>query len=155
MSIHQWAHKWGIPPEAVMDLTVMLTHYGEQGDSSGTETDNVKAIRLEAARNNRILWRNNTGVAFSKSGRPVRYGLANDSHRVNEVCKSSDLIGITPVTITSEHVGSTIGQFTAREVKKSKWIFSGTPEEMAQAGFLWIVNNYGGDGCFTNGTGSL
>ena len=71
------------------------------------ETDVQASIRLEAAGKGIVLWRNNVGVLMDQRGRPVRYGLANDSERVNSVTKSSDLIGIKPLAIQDYHVGTT------------------------------------------------
>lgn len=67
-------------------------------------------IRLEAAKHGIILWRNNSGVLEDKTGRPIRYGLANESSQMNEHFKSADLIGFTSQ-----------GQFVAIEVKKEGW----------------------------------
>ena len=39
------------------------------------------------------MWRNNVGVLVDATGRPLRYGLANDSKALNTVLKSGDLIG--------------------------------------------------------------
>ena len=56
------------------------------------ETDVNATIRIEGAKRGLILWRNNSGAFENKAGRWVRYGLANDSQRVNNLLKSSDLI---------------------------------------------------------------
>lgn len=90
-------------------------------------------IRAEAAKHGISLWRNNSGALPGADGRPVRFGLGNDSATLNQVMKSSDLIGITPR-----------GQFIALEVKKPGWQWSGTPRERAQQAFLeHIRRNYG------------
>ena len=82
------------------------------------------------------LWRNECGQVNyrDKQGqqRFVRYGL----------CKgSADLIGIRPVLITPEMVGTTIGQFVGREVKTER----GRPSEL-QVMFLDLINRNGGIG---------
>lgn len=75
-------------------------------------------IRLEAAKRGIFLWRNNVGACKTEDGRFIRFGLANDSEKVNDVLKSADLIGIRPLIITQEMVGKKIGVFTSVEVKK-------------------------------------
>jgi hypothetical protein len=92
---------------------------------------------------------------MTEEGKLVRYGLANDSKAVNEMIKSSDLIGIRPVLITPAHVGYTVGQFVAREVKAGAWMYRGTSHEQAQKRFLELVAGMGGDACFANGEGTL
>ena len=114
------------------------------------------AIRLEAGKRGIPLWRNNNGVTppcehcGGKPTRPVRYGLANDSKRVNLNIKSADLVGIMPTLILPQHVGSTMGQFYAREVKEFPWSYTGTPEEEAQARWLQLVIDNGGNAGFIN-----
>lgn len=54
-------------------------------------------IRLRAGELGIHLFRNNVGVAETENGRPIRYGLANDSAQLNKRLKSADLIGILPV----------------------------------------------------------
>lgn len=120
-----------------------------------TEADIQARIRLEASRKGIKLWRNNVGVLMDRNGRPVRYGLANDSAQLNAVIKSSDLIGIKPVVITAEMVGKTMGQFVAREIKASNWIYKDTDREKAQQAFIDLINSLGGDAAFCNGEGSL
>lgn len=97
------------------------------------------------------VWRNNVGVAFDATGRPVRYGLANDSTAVNTHIKSSDLVGIRPVTVTAEMVGTVIGQFVAIEVKHERWKYKGTDRERAQFKFLSLVGSMGGSAAFSTG----
>ena len=102
-------------------------------------------IRLDAAQNNSELWRNNVGACVDNSGRQIRYGLSNDSKELNDVIKSSDLIGITSIVITPEMVGMTVGVFTAIETKKSDWVFRlSDARAVAQAKFHDLVRRAGG-----------
>ena len=97
------------------------------------------------------IWRNNTGVLFDQTGRPVRYGLSNDSAEINKEIKSSDLIGITPVLITPAMYGQILGVFTALECKPSNWSFkSGDERAKAQLKFHNIVRDHGGFAGFVN-----
>lgn len=107
--------------------------------------------RLALARSGALVWRNNTGACEDKSGRIIRYGLANDSQQLNARIKSSDLIGITPVTITQDMVGKTVGIFTAVECKHSGWhLTPGDARGQAQERFLALVRSVGGIGAFVN-----
>ena len=108
-----------------------------------SEASIQQAIRLAAAGRGLLLWRNNVGMAFDRNGNAIRYGLANDSQKMNNHIKSSDLIGIRPVVITPEMVGNVIGQFVAIEVKTEDWVFKGTPRELAQQKFLDLVASKG------------
>lgn len=109
------------------------------------ETPVQQRIRIEAGRMDRMLWRNNVGVLPDMNGRPVRFGLANESANQNKTFKSSDLIGINPILITQAHVGQIIGQFIAPETKHSDWHM--TPSDAhakAQLAFHDVVRQYGG-----------
>jgi hypothetical protein len=64
------------------------------------------------------------------NGRLVRFGLHKGS---------SDLIGITPVTITPDMIGKRMGIFTAIEVKTPK----GKPTD-EQINFIQRVRDLGG-----------
>lgn len=159
MNLNQWAIKWGVPFEAVEDLR---REFGTiNTDPTPVENDGSEArvqtlIRLEASQKGCRLWRNNVGVAMDDEGnRTVRYGLANDSKKMNKIIKSSDLIGIRPVLITADMVGTIIGQFVAREVKKEKWLYSASEEEIAQLNYLELVESLGGDAQFANKVGTL
>lgn len=121
----------------------------------GPEAHAQALVRLDAAQKGVHLWRNNVGVLEDKTGRPVRYGLANDSRQLNAVFKSSDLIGVRPVTIGPEHVGRVLGQFVARECKPAGWRYTGSDREEAQAAFIHAVLSQGGDAAFATGPGSL
>jgi len=52
-----------------------------------------------------------------ETGRMIRFGLGNDGSKASKMLKFGDLIGITPLIITPEMVGQTIGVFTNLEVK--------------------------------------
>lgn len=93
------------------------------------------------------IWRNNVGACLDQNGRMIRYGLANESKRENERIKSSDLIGITPVTayVQSLQRWATLGVFTALETKRTGWTMRpGDTRAVAQSRFHDIVRQAGG-----------
>lgn len=92
------------------------------------------------------LFRNNVGVLLDRRGVPVRFGLANESANMNKEIKSSDWIGITPVTAYLQSCGwVTLGVFTALETKASNWTFRpGDQRAVAQSKFHEIVREVGG-----------
>jgi len=106
------------------------------------------SFRLGASRIGVDLWRNNSGAGKSEDGRFLRWGLGSCSKKINDEFKSSDLIGITPVTVTSQHVGRIFGVFTAIEVKRGGWSWSGNEREQAQWKYLQLVNSKGGFATF-------
>ena len=76
-----------------------------------TEAAIMRAIQLAVSKQGDCrLLRNNVGVAVTKTGSVIRFGLA---------VGSSDLIGWTPVTITEDMLGKRIAVFCAVEVKRS------------------------------------
>lgn len=84
-----------------------------------TESQMSTWVRLNAPKYGTFLMRNNSGVLINPdTNRPVRFGLGNDSKKLNTVFKSSDLIGITPKQC---RCGETHGVFTALEIKKPGW----------------------------------
>lgn len=109
-------------------------------------------VRLAAAREPGVtLWRNNVGVLTDERGRPVRYGLANDSAALNARIKSADLIGWRSTVITPAHVGQTLAVFASLEVKRPGWRYTGTEREVAQAAWRDMVRAAGGLADFTTG----
>lgn len=157
MTLDEWAIKWQIPAAAVADLRLSLASRPVvPGEFKPTSEDGVsKLVRLEASHTGVRLWRNNVGVLMNAEGRPVRFGLANDSPAINRVLKSADLIGIRPVVITPGHVGQTLGQFVSREVKTPGWRYTGTEREQAQMAWAEVITAAGGDACFATGEGTL
>lgn len=150
----KWAHDWKINNFALTDLRNRLA-ITTPGSAKTPEAVVQQGIRLEAGHRGIRLWRNNNGACEDKNGRLIRYGLGNDSSKVNANIKSSDLIGITPVKITQEMVGSTLGVFTSIEVKKGDWKYTGTKREVAQAAWLQLVTIFGGIAKFANKRGDL
>ena len=153
-----WAARHRIPAAALAELmaafvTVETAPAFHRPDVD--ENDVAATIRLEASRLGGRMWRNNVGATMTEDGRMIRYGLANDSQRVNAVLKSSDLIGVMPVTIEAHHVGTVMGRFTAREIKRPGWRYHGTDRETAQLNFLTLVAALGGDATFATGGGTL
>jgi hypothetical protein len=156
-TLHNWSIRHHVSLQALQELHVLLTStvpspITAQGAS---ESDVQARVRLAASQAGDVLWRNNSGVLKDERGVPVRFGLCNESKAVNDKCKSSDLIGIKRVLITQAHVGHTIGQFYAREVKRAGWRYTGTPREVAQLRFIEAVVAMGGDGAFATSEGDL
>jgi len=116
-----------------------------------TEAMVQQKIRLQWSEKGGRIWRNNVGAATDDNDRHIRYGLANDSARLNRKLKSSDLIGILPMVITQEMVGRTAGIFTSIEVKKSGWRYKGTDRERAQLAWLRLILGLGGISGFSTG----
>ena len=107
-------------------------------------------VRLASARSG-VEWllRNNVGVLPNPNGRPVRFGLGNDSPKVNEVFKSADWIGIEQYTIRPEDVGKTVGIFRSVEIKAEDFHPSKCHGEdwvryQAQVAWMNKVNAMGG-----------
>jgi len=108
--------------------------------------------RLEITKLGGKAYRNNSGVLMNPEGVPVRFGLGNESAKINKVRKSSDLICVLPVVVTQAMVGHTIGVIMVDECKKEGWRYTGKPEEVAQKNFIDIINSSGGIGFFAQST---
>jgi hypothetical protein len=158
MKLEIWATKWGIPKVAIEDLRktfglakLDLVDCGIQKSEAAL----LNLIRIEASKKDCRLWRNNVGATYTPDGNFIRYGLANESGKMNGYIKSADLIGIKPVKIRSAMVGMTIGQFVSREIKSIDWKYSGTDRERAQLRWIEVISGMGGDACFANCEGTL
>jgi len=93
---------------------------------------NIQAqIQLALALHRVAMFRNNIGAYQTPEGHRVTYGVGGPG--------GSDLIGITPVTVTADMVGQTLGVFTAIEVKSHK----GRATER-QAAFIASIKRLGG-----------
>ena len=129
------------------------------------ESEVVADIRKKAARGGIMLWRNNVGANKMKEAhscpacgfrhyirRPsLRWGLCNESSKMSALYKSSDLVGVKPVTITPDMVGEVIGQFVSLEAKPPGWVYRGTGREKAQQNWINLVNKNGGEAYFSTG----
>lgn len=156
MTLTDWATRWAIPPQAMAELANgCMPDLPPPVRVVTSESAVQSLVRLEAAAKRIHLWRNNVGVLLDRDERPVRYGLANDSAKVNAVVKSGDLIGIQQVLITDAHVGKVLGQFVSRECKAPDWVYSGSPHEQAQLRWATLINSYGGDAAIVNSEGSF
>lgn len=105
-----------------------------------TEKDIEKLIIIEACKKRTTLFKNNVGSA------DVLNPHNGKKYRINfGLCRgSSDLIGITPVEITKEMIGSTVGLFTAVEVKKDVGKKYDKKRTEEQNNFINFVNKNGG-----------
>lgn len=130
-----WAARHGVSHQALSELATIYD--ADVPVPAGASEAAVQAqLRLTAPSVGGTLWRNNQGACLDETGRMVRYGLGNDSKRINAVWKSSDLIGITR------------GVFTAVEVKAPGWSGPRNDRDRAQEAFLNDVNRRGGLGLF-------
>lgn len=102
--------------------------------ASGSEQALQAALRVHAPKRGARLYRNNNGACLDENGRMIRYGLGNDSKKLNDVWKSSDLIGICAD-----------GKFLAVEVKKPGWkLTPGDKRGQAQLKFIETIRAMGG-----------
>lgn len=157
MNLHEWSRRWWhvLPPQAQQEFDEMVRpHTYVQSEPGQRSESAIQAdIRLTASKEYRApLWRNNNGAAQiidpkspNAPPRHVRFGLGNDSARVNAAWKSSDLIGIVPTLVTGDHIGRTLGVFAAIEVKVPGWhLTPGDKRAQAQAAFMNSVTAFGG-----------
>lgn len=153
----EWCRKWHVPIEALDELFDELLFIPDTAPNTTplSEAGVASRVRLEASKKRIHLWRNNVGAGKLDNGSFIRWGLANDSKQLNDVLKSADWVGVKPRTITHADVGSVIGQFISREIKRSNWKFSGSIEEVAQMRWALLVNSCGGDAKIVTDIGSL
>lgn len=116
-------------------------------------------VRIEAPSRGMHLFRNNSGAFKDENGRLVRYGLGNDSKRLNRVLKSADFIGWRRYTVRPEDVGRTVAIFTSIECKPEGWAppHSGAEFERYEAQLAWLdlVMSCGGDARFVTDPSTL
>lgn len=150
-TITDWARTWGVSDQALADLRARMGMFDVKMPDvpNGLSEAAIQArVRVQASRLGMRVWRNNVGAGYSEDGTFMRWGLANDSQKVNALLKSADLIGIRPHVIQQQDVGRLIGQFVSYEVKESGWRYSATDREVAQANWATLIASLGGDARF-------
>ncbi len=159
MDINTWMYKWSIPAEAVRELRELSAPSPTDTYGPGpayTEAAVTQKIRLRASAMGIRLWRNNVGAVTTEDNRFIRFGLANESKKMNTLLKSADLIGITPYVVKRCDIGRTLGVFTSIEVKEQGWIYSGaTNREIAQREWIQAIRQFGGFATFGTDAGCL
>lgn len=150
MSLDGWFKKWNVPYQAQQELRAVMgvIPAPEVTGGTGSEARVQSEVRLAAASAGFPLWRNNVGAMKDERGNFFRFGLANDSSRMNESLKSGDLIGVKPRFINPADLGKTIGQFVSYEVKAPGWRYTGTKREQAQLKWIELITSLGGDARF-------
>lgn len=153
--IREWAAAHAVPLHLILDLEARLgldvrLEPVAAGGTPGSEAQIQAEVRIAAAQAGWHLFRNNVGACADESGRLIRYGLANESKRVNEQVKSGDLIGWRPVVITLDHIGLTLAQFVSIECKAGNWRYTGTPREKAQLAWINLCTVEGAYAKFIN-----
>lgn len=150
--------------EAILQNSVVCHHPSHRGSEAAAQ----QQARLSISRQGAMSWRNNVGATQSAcheqgcggkivcgvcgtKPQQVRYGLSNDSSRLNEQIKSHDLVLAIPRLIGPEHVGSTIAQFGSVECKKPGWHYTGKGQEPGQAAWGALVQQLGGFATFATG----
>lgn len=118
---------------------------------SESENEIQQRIQIEAVKYGCQIMRNNSGSLQDATGRWIRFGLGNISKKHGDKIKSSDLIGFTRVTITSEMVGKTLAVITTVEVKEPGWKRNlKDKRENAQEAFIVWIKAAGGFAGFAN-----
>jgi hypothetical protein len=157
VTLEEWATRWRLPPQALAELSTIGAGEDESPEpvKEGSEALTQSLVRLEAAEAGWHLWRNNVGALKDERGRVVRYGLANDSSKLNAVLKSADLVGWRPRLIKVDDVGKILAQFASRECKAPGWTYTGTEREVAQLRWHSLVMANGGDSAIVHAKGSI
>lgn len=137
MTFDEWCQRWQIPEPAIAELKRSVHGVPHPAVAAESETATQQFCRIAAAQEGFALWRNNNGAFTDADGRHVRYGVGNDSKKLNKVWKSSDLVGIGPG-----------GRFMAVEVKHPQWVQPENERDRAQLNMLTQVEALGGVGQF-------
>jgi hypothetical protein len=157
MMLDEWARAWGVSGQALADLKARMGVFHDlptpvAGDSEAAVQSRV---RVAAARRGIALWRNNSGAGYDEAGNFMRWGLGNDSAKINKIIKSADLIGIRPIIVQPDDVGRLIGQFVSYEIKHAGWKWTGSEREQGQLNWAKRVTALGGDGRFLTSESQL
>lgn len=151
-----WAQAWNIPDFVMRDLATRIGASEPTAANAKVSEAGVQSrMRLSAAMAGIHAWRNNVGAMEDpRTGRVVRFGLANDSAALSIRLKSHDLIGIKPHLISQGDVGRTIGQFWSRECK-APGAKTDKDRLEAQERFMLLVLAAGGDSKITSDPGDI
>lgn len=152
----EWAQAWSIPTIVMDDLRARLAPPEPATSAAKLSEAGVQSrMRISAAMAGVHAWRNNVGAMEDpRTGRVIRFGLANDSAALSMRIKSADLIGIKPRKITAGDVGRTIGQFWSRECK-APGARTDKDRLEAQERFMLLVLSSGGDAKITSDPGDI
>ena len=153
MDFNEWAARWSLPPEALAELATVQweTTHTEPGSEAAVQAN----VRLAAAAKGAHLWRNNVGAAQMQRGGYVRYGLANDSPKLNAVLKSADLVGWKPHVVVPADIGRKLAIFLSVECKAPNWRPGSDPRYAAQLRWASLVKRDGGDAQFVTSVNEL
>lgn len=102
----------------------------------------IEAVMLGASRLGHRLWRNERGIAYTRDGAVIRYGVGPNG--------TPDLIGYVVVTVTPDMVGKTLPVFAAVEAKTGE---QGPRAE--QERFLKFLDGRGGFATWGNDADDL
>lgn len=142
MTFDEWAARWHLPQQAMDELA--LVQWETAAHPAGSEAAVQANVRLKAATMDGHLWRNQNGAARTDAGSYLRFGLANDSPKLNAVLKSHDLVGWRRRLITPADIGHVIGQFWSVEVKPPNWRQSSDKRYPGQSRWAALVERNGG-----------
>lgn len=156
-AFNDWAARHPHAAAEMLSLLGAVEHEMRAGGEGKSEAWSQQQARFAIAQQGAMSWRNNVGATPSKCAHcgektaPIRYGLANDSAKLNGQIKSSDLILAIPRVIRPQDVGTTIAQFGSVECKRPGWRYTGKEQEPGQAAWLSLVNKLGGYAAFSTG----
>jgi hypothetical protein len=154
MTFEEWARLYPMDYRSFVETLFPICT--EEPKGTTPEALVQAAVRLEATKAGGRLFRNNVGAGtVVESNSFLRWGLANESKAVNTRLKSADLIGLRPRVIVAADVGTTIGQFMSREIKRPGWKYTGSAREQAQLRWAQLITSLGGDAAIVTGTGSI
>ena len=149
MILANWAKKWGVSHAALCELQEIFSLHNSdiniRNSDVKTEAELQALVRLHASKNGFRVWRNNVGAVHTSDDRFIRFGLANESEKMNKMIKSADLIGIKPILIEKNHMGITIGQFVSYEVKAPQRSHTNKQRLDAQIAWRNLILAFGGD----------
>ncbi len=142
MTFDEWAARWHLPDAALAELATV--QWETTTAAEGSEAAVQANVRLKAATMGGHLWRNNVGALRAEGGAFVRFGLANDSPKLNAVLKSHDLQGWRRRLIRPEDVGTVLAQYWSVEVKPPGWRPSSDKRYPGQSRWGALVERNGG-----------